>query len=234
MAKKTEQTSYGAKSIQVLEGLDPVRKRPGMYIGGTSTEGLHHLVWEVVNNSIDEAMAGHCTDILVRLLPDNFVEVTDNGRGIPVEIHPQTKKSTLETVMTMLHAGGKFGGEGGYKVSGGLHGVGASVVNALSIYCKVVVHKDGGIYMQEYSQGKRKALVKKIGTTKDKGTIVVFEPDKTIFPIVEFDFNKVVEHLRQQAYLVKGLRIVVNDARSFEGKIKEDEVFNISELELEI
>ena len=205
-----------------------------MYIGTTGPDGLHHLITEIFDNSRDEAMGGFADHIEVTLLPGNRVRVTDNGRGIPVDIHKQTKVSALETIMTTLHAGGKFGGEGGYKVSGGLHGVGASVVNALSIYCKVTVHKDGGIYMQEYSQGKRKAIVKKVGTTKNKGTIVMFEPDKTIFPVVEFDFNKVVEHLRQQAYLVKGLRIVVNDARGFEGKIKEDEVFNISELELEI
>src|SRR3989344_1461518 len=138
MAKKAEQTSYGAKSIQVLEGLDAVRKRPGMYIGGTSLEGLHHLIWEVVNNSIDEAMAGYCTEIKLRLLPDNWIEVEDNGRGIPAEIHPQTKKSTLRTVIPGLHGGGKVGGEG-YKISGGLHGGGVSVVNALSEHTKVTV-----------------------------------------------------------------------------------------------
>ena len=231
---KATTDSYGADAITILEGLEPVRKRPGMYIGTTGPDGLHHLITEIFDNSRDEAMGGFADHIEVTLLPGNRVRVTDNGRGIPVDIHKQTKVSALETIMTTLHAGGKFGGEGGYKVSGGLHGVGASVVNALSIYCKVTVHKDGGIYMQEYSQGKRKAIVKKVGTTKNKGTIVMFEPDKTIFPVVEFDFNKVVEHLRQQAYLVKGLRIVVNDARGFEGKIKEDEVFNISELELEI
>ena len=231
---KATADSYGADAITILQGLEPVRKRPGMYIGTTGLDGLHHLITEIFDNSRDEAMGGFADHIEVTLLPGNRVRVTDNGRGIPVDIHKQTKVSALETIMTTLHAGGKFGGEGGYKVSGGLHGVGASVVNALSIYCKVTVHKDGGIYMQEYSQGKKKASVKKIGTTKEHGTIVVFEPDKEIFPIIEFDFNNVVEHLRQQAYLVKGLRIVVNDARGFTGKIKEDEVFNISELQLEI
>ncbi|MCX6701819.1 MAG: DNA gyrase subunit B, partial [Candidatus Zambryskibacteria bacterium] len=226
--------SYGADAITVLEGLEPVRKRPGMYIGTTGLDGLHHLITEIFDNSRDEAMGGFADHIEVTLLPGNRVRVTDNGRGIPVDIHKQTKVSALETIMTTLHAGGKFGGKGGYKVSGGLHGVGASVVNALSIYCKVTVYKDGGIYMQEYSQGKRKAVVKKIGTTKQKGTVTIFEPDKAIFPIIEFDFDKVVEHLRQQAYLVKGLRITVNDARNYAGKIKEDEIFNISELELEI
>ncbi|MEQ1847096.1 MAG: toprim domain-containing protein, partial [Nitrospira sp.] len=181
-------------------------------------------------------MGGFANEIEVTLLPGNRIRVTDNGRGIPVDIHKQTKVSALETIMTTLHAGGKFGGEdGGYKVSGGLHGVGASVVNALSIYCKVTVHKTGdGIYMQEYSQGKKKALVKKVGSTKKNGTIVVFEPDPAIFPIIDFSFKRVVDHLRQQAYLVKGLRITVNDASKYEGKIKEDEVFNISELGLEI
>src|SRR6185369_4207782 len=222
-------------SIQVLEGLDPVRKRPGMYIGTTGPDGLHHLIWEIFDNSRDEAMGGFANDIEVSLLPNNRIRVTDNGRGIPVDIHKQTKVSALETIMTTLHAGGKFGGEGGgYKVSGGLHGVGASVVNALSIYCKVVVHKEGGIYMQEYSQGKKKASVKKIGSTKQNGTIVSFEPDAAIFPEIKFDFQRVVDHLRQQAYLVKGLHITVIDASGFEGKIKDDEVFNISELTLEV
>ncbi|MDP3957407.1 MAG: DNA topoisomerase (ATP-hydrolyzing) subunit B [bacterium] len=213
MAKKTEQTSYGAKSIQVLEGLDPVRKRPGMYIGGTSTEGLHHLVWEVVNNSIDEAMAGHCTDISVRLLPDNFVEVADNGRGIPVEIHPQTKKSTLETVMTMLHAGGKFGGEGGYKISGGLHGVGVSVVNALSIVTKVEVELQGKVWVQEYKRGKPVANVKAIGKSDRTGTKVAFQADPQIFPEIAYSWTKILEYLRYQAFLTKGVRISCEDRR---------------------
>jgi len=227
--------SYGADAIQILEGLEPVRKRPGMYIGTTGLDGLHHLIWEIFDNSRDEAMGGFANDIEVTLLPGNRIRVTDNGRGIPVDIHKQTKVSALETIMTTLHAGGKFGGEdGGYKVSGGLHGVGASVVNALSIYCKVTVHKDGGIYMQEYSQGKKKAAVKKVGSTKDKGTIVVFEPDSAIFPIIDFSFNRVVDHLRQQAYLVKGLRITVNDASKYEGKIAEADTFKISDLGLEI
>lgn len=234
--KDKKKDSYGADAIQILEGLEPVRKRPGMYIGTTGVDGLHHLIWEIFDNSRDEAMGGFANEIEVTLLPGNRIRVTDNGRGIPVDIHKQTKVSALETIMTTLHAGGKFGGEdGGYKVSGGLHGVGASVVNALSIYCKVTVHKQGdGIYMQEYSQGKRKALVKKVGSTKKNGTIVMFEPDPAIFPIIDFNFKRVVDHLRQQAYLVKGLRITVNDASKYEGKIKEDEVFKITELGLEI
>ncbi|MBP6858676.1 MAG: type IIA DNA topoisomerase subunit B [Candidatus Pacebacteria bacterium] len=214
--KKTKKESYGADSIQVLEGLEPVRKRPGMYIGTTGPDGLHHLITEIFDNSRDEAMGGHANDIEISLLPNNRVRVVDNGRGIPVDIHKQTKISALEMVMTVLHAGGKFGGEdSGYKVSGGLHGVGASVVNALSTYAQVLVHKDGGIYMQEYSIGKRKAAVKKIGSTKVHGTIVSFEPDPTIFKEgVVFDFNRVVNHMRQQAYLVRGLRISVIDARN--------------------
>jgi DNA gyrase subunit B len=214
-----EKRVYSAKDIQVLEGLEPVRKRPGMYIGTTGPDGLHHLIWEIFDNSRDEAMGGFANDIEVALLPGEIVRVTDNGRGIPVDVHKQTKVSALETIMTTLHAGGKFGGEG-YKVSGGLHGVGASVVNALSVYTKVVVHKDGGVYMQEYARGKKKAAVKKIGSTKLLGTIVTFQPGREIFQEVKFDFNKVVSHLRQQAYLVKGLRITVIDARGYEGKIR--------------
>ena len=171
MAKDTEKTkksgSYGAESITVLEGLDPVRKRPGMYIGSTGPDGLHHLIWEIFDNSRDEAMGGHADHIEVALLPGNRIRVVDNGRGIPVDIHPKTKVSALETILTVLHAGGKFGGEGsGYKVSGGLHGVGSSVVNALSIFMKAEVHKEGQVHMQEYSQGKPKAKVKAVAKTK--------------------------------------------------------------------
>lgn len=225
---------YGADEISVLEGLEPVRRRPGMYIGTTGPDGLHHLVWEIFDNSRDEAMGGFADEIEVVLLPQNRIRVADNGRGIPVDIHSKTKVSALETVMTTLHAGGKFGGEG-YKVSGGLHGVGASVVNALSIFCKAVVHRDGGIHMQEYSQGKKKANVKKIGSSKLNGTIVTFEPDVEIFKDIKFTLDTIVNHLRQQAYLVKGLRIRVIDARGYEGKIKEDDtIFYFKELELEV
>lgn len=208
--------NYDASSITVLEGLDPVRKRPGMYIGTTGPDGLHHLITEIFDNSRDEAMGGFANDIEITLMPGNRVRVVDNGRGIPVDIHKQTKVSALETIMTVLHAGGKFGGETtGYKVSGGLHGVGASVVNALSVYMKVAVHKDGGIYMQEYSKGKRKAAVKKIGSTKKQGTIVTFEPDPEIFKEgINFEWHRVVGHMRQQAYLVRGLRISIIDARA--------------------
>jgi DNA gyrase subunit B len=217
MAKKTETTSYGASSIQVLEGLDPVRKRPGMYIGGTSLEGLHHLVWEVVNNSIDEAMAGHCDEISVRLLPDNWVEVIDNGRGIPVDIHPQTKKSTLETVMTVLHAGGKFGG-GGYKISGGLHGVGVSVVNALSVHTKVTVERQGKIWFHSYKRGKPEGVVKPIGKSERTGTTVAFQADPEIFPEIKYSWSKILEYLRYQAFLTKGVRIKTEDWREVTGE----------------
>jgi len=230
---KTGNANYGAQDITVLEGLEPVRKRPGMYIGTTGPDGLHHLITEIFDNSRDEAMAGYATDIEVALLPGNQIRVVDNGRGIPVDIHKQTKVSALETIMTTLHAGGKFGGEG-YKVSGGLHGVGASVVNALSIYTKVTVHKDGGIYMQEYSQGKKKAAVKKVGTSKVTGTIVLFEPDIEIFKEISFDWNRVVPHMRQQAYLTRALRISVIDAREHTGKIDTDKVFYLRELGLEV
>jgi len=213
-------SSYSAKDITVLEGLDPVRKRPGMYIGGTSLDGLHHLIWEVVDNAIDEAMAGYCTDIEVILHKNNLVTVSDNGRGIPVEKHKVTKKSALETVMCTLHAGGKFGGEG-YKVSGGLHGVGVSVVNALSKYTKAEIRRDGFVFTQEYEQGKAKAKVKKGDKTKETGTTIVFDPDPEIFKEIEFSWKKIVEHLRQQAYLTKDVRIKIIDERNINGQAKE-------------
>ena len=216
--EKTKKGSYSAADITVLEGLEAVRRRPGMYIGTTGPDGLHHLVWEIFDNSRDEAMGGFSDDIEVVLLPQGMVRVADNGRGIPVDIHKQTKVSALDTIMTTLHAGGKFGGEG-YKVSGGLHGVGASVVNALSTYCLVEVHRDGAAHMQEYSVGKKKGNVKKIGASKLHGTVVSFIPDTSIFTGgIEFDFDKVVAHLREQAYLVKRLRISVVDARKSEAK----------------
>lgn len=215
--------NYGADEISVLEGLEPVRRRPGMYIGSTGIDGLHHLVWEIFDNSRDEAMGGHCSHIEVVLLPGNRIRVADNGRGIPVDVHSKTKVSALETVMTTLHAGGKFGGDkSGYKVSGGLHGVGASVVNALSIYTQAVVHRDGGKYVQEYSQGKKKANVKKVGTSKEHGTIITFQPDEEIFKQVKFEWNTIVSHLRQQAYLVRGLRIHIIDAREWDPLSKEN------------
>ncbi|HVZ76295.1 MAG TPA: DNA topoisomerase (ATP-hydrolyzing) subunit B [Candidatus Paceibacterota bacterium] len=210
--KEAKKSSYGADAITVLEGLEAVRRRPGMYIGTTGPEGLHHLIWEIFDNSRDEAMGSFANDIEVALLPGNIVRVADNGRGIPVDVHKQTKVSALETIMTTLHAGGKFGGEG-YKVSGGLHGVGASVVNALSTWMRVEVHRDGGAYTQEYAQGKKKAAVKKVGPSKLVGTVTSFTPDPTIFEKTDFDFDKIVSHLREQAYLVKGLRITIIDAR---------------------
>lgn len=238
MAKDKEdkkKDSYGADSIQVLEGLEPVRKRPGMYIGTTGPDGLHHLITEIFDNSRDEAMGGFANHIEVALLPNNRVRVVDNGRGIPVDIHKATKVSALETIMTVLHAGGKFGGdESGYKVSGGLHGVGASVVNALSVYTQVWVHKDGDIYTQEYSQGKKKAAVKKVGKTKEHGTIVAFEPDIIIFKEVKFDFNRIVNSLRQQAYLVKALRITVIDAREAKNLELDENVFYLNNLDLQV
>ena len=205
MAKKTDPSSYDASSIQVLEGLDPVRKRPGMYIGGTSLERLHHLVWEVVNNSIDEAMAGHAKNITVKMHADGSISVEDDGRGIPVDVHAKTGKSALETVMTVLHAGGKFGGdESGYKVSGGLHGVGASVVNALSTKMQVWVHKDGQVYTQSYQIGVPDGAVVPTGEKTNKhGTIVRFWPDASMFTTVVFDYDTIRIRLRQQAYLTK-------------------------------
>lgn len=241
MAKEKDQKEagkghhYDASDISVLEGLEPVRKRPGMYIGTTGPDGMHHLVWEIFDNSRDEAMGGFADDIEVVLLPGNRIRVADNGRGIPVDVHKKTKVSALETVMTTLHAGGKFGGEG-YKVSGGLHGVGASVVNALSTYCRAEVHRDGGRYAQEYSQGKKKGAVKKISSSKLHGTIITFEPDTEIFGDIKFSWETIVNHLRQQAYLVKKLRISIIDAREFDsGKgMNEEDVFYFRELDLEL
>ena len=229
--KGKNSSDYNAESITVLEGLEPVRRRPGMYIGTTGPDGLHHLITEIFDNSRDEAMGGFCNDIEIALLPGNRVRVVDNGRGIPVDTHKQTKVSALETILTTLHAGGKFGGEG-YKVSGGLHGVGASVVNALSIYMKAEVHRDSGVFIQEYSKGKRKAPVKKTGPSKLHGTIITFEPDAEIFKEgINFDFEKVVHHMRQQAYLVKGLKISVIDLREIKEKISD--CFYMRELEIE-
>lgn len=211
-SENDQKISYTAKDIYVLEGLEPVRKRPGMYIGSTGIDGLHHLIWEVVDNSIDEAMAGYAKNIRVELLPKNQVAVTDDGRGIPVEIHAQTKKSALETVMTTLHAGGKFGGES-YKIAGGLHGVGVSVVCALSNWMKAEVCRDGNLYVQEYKKGKPQYKVKKIGKCDAAGTKIVFEPDPEIFSKIEFDRKRILDHLRQQAFLTKGIKIEIIDQR---------------------
>lgn len=224
---------YNAEDITILEGLEPVRKRPGMYIGTTGVEGLHHLIWEVFDNARDEAMGGFADDIEVALLPNNRIRVADNGRGIPVDKHKQTNVSALETIMTTLHSGGKFGG-GGYKVSGGLHGVGVSVVNALSIYAKAEVHRDGGIFVQEYRQGRKKASVKKIGTSKLHGTIITFEADPEIFKEIKYEWGKITSHLRQQAYLVKGMRITAIDARDYKEKIDDGKVFYLRELALNV
>lgn len=219
---------YSAEQIQVLEGLSAVRKRPGMYIGSTDVTGLHHLVWEVVDNAIDEAMAGFCSNITVVLRKDGGLSVEDDGRGIPVDKHKKTGKSALETVMTILHAGGKFG-EGGYKVSGGLHGVGVSVVNALSARTVAEVYRDGKIYVQEYHRGDAGGELVVAGETEKRGTKITFYPDVEIFDSIEFDFGVVQNRLRQQAYLTKGVCISLIDERGdvpnkyqfyFEGGIK--------------
>ena len=210
--KTAKKGGYDASSISVLEGLEPVRKRPGMYIGTTGPDGLHHLIWEVFDNSRDEAMGGFANRVEVALLPGNYIRVVDNGRGIPVDMHKQTKRSALETILTTLHAGGKFGGEG-YKVSGGLHGVGVSVVNALSEHLIAEVHRDGGYFIQEYQIGKPKAKVKKVGPSKLQGTVITFQADEEIFKEISYDYKRIVSHLRQQAYLVKGMHITIIDAR---------------------
>jgi DNA gyrase subunit B len=205
-------SEYGASSITALEGLEAVRKRPGMYIGSTDIKGLHHLVWEVVDNSIDEHLAGHCSHIWMVIHPDNSITVKDNGRGIPTDIHPKLKKSALEVVMTVLHAGGKFDKDS-YKVSGGLHGVGVSCVNALSIRLRAEVHRDGKVYEQEYRQGKPQYDVREIGTTTERGTIVNFLPDPEIFETSEYKFDILAHRLRELAFLNKGLRLELIDER---------------------
>ena len=220
---------YGAEQIQVLEGLEAVRKRPGMYIGSTSVRGLHHLVYEIVDNCVDEAMAGYCTEINIIIEPGNIVSVEDNGRGIPVEIHPKTHISTAETVYTVLHAGGKFGGNSGYKVSGGLHGVGASVVNALSNWTEVTIQRDGGIYQMYFEKGKTVKKLEKIGSSNKTGTKVRFLADDTIFETQNYDYETLETRFREIAFLTKGLKITIEDKREetpkkaefcFEGGLK--------------
>jgi DNA gyrase subunit B len=225
VANKTK-NDYSADQITVLEGLDPVRKRPGMYIGGTGIEGLHHLVWEIVDNGIDEALAGHATLVSVKMLADGGITVFDDGRGIPTDIHPKTGKSTVETVLTVLHAGGKFGG-GGYKVSGGLHGVGSSVVNGLSKKLIVTVYRDGKIYQQEYAAGIPQADLKVIGKSDITGTEITFYADDTIFESVKFNYDTILDRLRHAAYLTKGIHTSLVDEKSgrsygfyFEGGIQ--------------
>lgn len=221
-----KQKDYGSAQIQVLEGLEPVRKRPGMYIGGTGLEGLHHLIKEIADNGVDEAIAGYATELKVTLLADGGARIFDNGRGIPVDKVAKTGKSGLETVLTVLHAGSKFGG-GGYKVSSGLHGVGSSVVNALSSRFHAEVHRDGFAYVQDYERGKPQAPIKKLNPVDGTGTIITFYPDETIFEAVDFDYEWVVDYLRHQAYLTKGLHTTILDERSgesygfyFEGGIR--------------
>ncbi len=220
--------TYDSSNIQILEGLEPVRKRPGMYIGSTDERGLHHLIWEIVDNSIDEAMAGHAKSITVMLHADKSCSVEDDGRGIPVDIHPKTGKSTLETVLTVLHAGGKFGGEeSGYKVSGGLHGVGASVVNALSNNLEATVYNGGKIYKQTFKRGVPDGVVEAVGKTDKRGTVIRFWPDDSMFSVTDFDYATVISRIRQQAYLTKGIMLTLIDERTgarsrfyFEGGIK--------------
>ena len=233
MASEKQNTvgnEYNAEQIQVLEGLEPVRKRPGMYIGSTSSRGLHHLVYEIVDNSVDEALAGYCSHIQVKIREDNSIEVLDDGRGMPVDEHPKMHKSAMEVIMTVLHAGGKFG-DGGYKVSGGLHGVGASVVNALSEYMQVESMRNGHIYRQEYSRGKKTCEVTIVGDCGNKtGTHTIFRPDPDIFDETVFSFETLQARLREMAFLNKGLKITLEDERGdkkkkevycYEGGIKE-------------
>jgi DNA gyrase subunit B len=230
--KKNGSGNYSAQNIQVLEGLEAVRKRPAMYIGDISEKGLHHLVSEVVDNSIDEALAGYCTEINVTINEDNSITVKDNGRGIPVDYHEKEKKSALEVVLTVLHAGGKFD-KGTYKVSGGLHGVGVSCVNALSIYLKAEIHKDGKIYVQEYSKGKPYADVKVVGETNETGTIISFKPDDTIFTVLEYRHDILASRLRELAYLNAGITLTLTDKRvpNEDGTFKTEHFYSETGLE---
>ena len=205
--------NYGAEQIQVLEGLEAVRKRPGMYIGSVSVRGLHHLVYEIVDNSVDEALAGYCKNIHVTIEPGNIICVEDDGRGIPVDIHPKTGISAAETVYTKLHAGGKFGGDSGYKVSGGLHGVGASVVNALSDWVEVTIQRDGGLYQMKFERGKTTQKLQRIGDSDKTGTKVRFYADGSIFETLEYEFDVLENRFREMAFLTKGLRIIIEDKR---------------------
>lgn len=214
-------SSYGAEGITVLEGLEAVRKRPGMYIGSTSIRGLHHLVYEIVDNAVDEALAGHCDDIKVNILPDNIIEVIDNGRGIPTGIHPKYGKSALEIVLTVLHAGGKFENDN-YKVSGGLHGVGSSVVNALSEWIEVYVQREGHTYYQKFHRGKPEEDVKIIGDSNKTGTRFVFKADSEIFETTEYEYKTLRDRLKEQAYLNKGIKITITDTRKPDDKKKEE------------
>jgi DNA gyrase subunit B len=222
-----KKSGYSADQITVLEGLEPVRKRPGMYIGGTGIEGLHHLVWELVDNGIDEALAGHATDISVKMQADGGITVIDNGRGIPTDVHPKTGKSTVETVLTVLHAGGKFGDGGGYKVSGGLHGVGSSVVNGLSKKLIITVYREGKIFRQEYAQGVPQTELKVVGKTDRTGTEITFYADDSIFQSVKYEYDTILNRLRHAAYLTKGVHTSIEDEASgrrfgfyFEGGIQ--------------
>lgn len=218
-----QQGDYSASSIQALEGLEAVRRRPGMYIGSTDVKGLHHLVWEVVDNSIDEHLAGHCSHILVSILEDNSIKVEDNGRGIPVDMHPKLKKSALEVVMTVLHAGGKFDKDS-YKVSGGLHGVGVSCVNALSSYVRAEVRREGKVYMQEYQRGKPVSDVSVIGESSARGTTVVFKPDHEIFETLIYHFDTLAQRLRELSFLNSGLTIYLKDERA--GQEREEKFYS--------
>ena len=227
-ADKKAQQNYGASQIRVLEGLEAVRMRPGMYIGSTGEKGLHHLVYEIVDNSVDEALAGFCTAIKVTIQKDNSIKVEDDGRGMPVDMHPKEKKPAVEVIHTVLHAGGKFG-DGGYKVSGGLHGVGASVVNALSSRMEVEVHREGKAYFLAFERGKTVEKMKEIGTAKKSGSTTVFWPDPEIFDETVYDYITLQSRLREMAFLNKGLKIILVDEREkkrkdefcYEGGIKE-------------